>query len=54
MRKFAEISKIPALAPYVQKLADSKSRIANINNLLDVIVHRLDRIHTMASNPEQR
>lgn len=54
MRKFAEISKIPALAPYVQKLADSKTRIVNLNQLLDRITPRLDRIHAMASEIQQQ
>lgn len=54
LRKFSEISKIPALAPYVQKLADSKTRIVNLNQLLDRITPRLDRIHAMAAEVQQQ
>lgn len=54
LRKFSEISKIPALSPYVQKLADAKSRIVNVNQLLDRITYRLDRIHAMAAEQQQQ
>lgn len=54
LRKFSEISKIPALAPYVQKLADAKTRIVNLNQLLDRITPRLDRIHAMAAEVQQQ
>lgn len=45
LSKFSEISKIPALNPYIQKLSNARGRVNNVNLLLDRISQRLARIH---------
>ena len=41
---FREVAKVPALAPYIERLTSTKHRLAAINNTLAVIQQRLDRL----------
>jgi hypothetical protein len=54
LEKFMEQSQTPALGPYVQKLMNSRNRVANVNALLDRVMQRIDRINTLISTPDTR
>lgn len=55
LQKFVEVSKMPALEPYVQKLNNSRRRVQAVNHNLRAIQERLDRLYSAASRrrPQQ-
>jgi len=44
LTKFMDVSKMPHLTPYVQKLNNARTRMSNINATLTQINNRLDNI----------
>eukprot|EP01121_Diplochlamys_sp_Union-15-3_P002945 TRINITY_DN1277_c0_g2_i1.p1 TRINITY_DN1277_c0_g2~~TRINITY_DN1277_c0_g2_i1.p1 ORF type:complete len:136 (-),score=24.97 TRINITY_DN1277_c0_g2_i1:136-543(-) len=50
LEKFMDLSKTPALAPYVQKLVNARNRLNNINVTLSRIMDRLTNIQNTVEN----
>jgi predicted nucleic acid-binding Zn-ribbon protein len=54
IEKFMDISKTPALHPYVQKLTQAKQRLIAINSTLTKVNTRLDRMQGHLAPPEKK
>eukprot|EP01120_Amphizonella_sp_Union-15-10_P012834 TRINITY_DN5800_c0_g1_i1.p1 TRINITY_DN5800_c0_g1~~TRINITY_DN5800_c0_g1_i1.p1 ORF type:complete len:114 (-),score=18.60 TRINITY_DN5800_c0_g1_i1:44-385(-) len=50
LEKFMDLSKTPALAPYVQKLINARNRLTKINLMLGTIMERLTNIQTLVES----